>query len=306
MAFMKQLAIIGSTASGKSDLALSLALEHNALILSIDSLSIYQHINIASAKPSQEELGKIPHFGIDRLLPDQSASVIDFIEEYRRIHTEAALKEKNIIIVGGSSFYLKSMIDGLSEIPQFSTETLNKAKTMLQDLPECYQLLANIDPQSMGKIKATDPYRIEKMLLIYLETDLPPSQWFQENPPKPILTDCPVLNLHVEREILRERIGIRTHKMVTSGLIDEVAELERLYGRSPNSMKAIGIIEVLEFLDGKISKEEMISLIATHTAQLAKRQQTFNAHQFVLSASGSADEIYKYAEMFYDSPHPRT
>lgn len=303
MAIMKQLAIIGSTASGKSDMALALALEHNALILSIDSLSIYKHIDIASAKPSKEELGQIPHFGIDRLLPDQSASVIDFIEEYRRIHTEATLKEKNIIIVGGSSFYLKSMIDGLSKIPQFSTETLNKAKAMMQDLPECYHLLMNIDPLSMRKIKATDPYRIEKMLLIYLETHLPPSQWFEENPPKPILTDCPVLNLQVERETLRERIGIRTHKMVTSGLIDEVCELERLYGRSPNSMKAIGIIEVLEYLDGKISKEEMISLITTHTAQLAKRQQTFNAHQFELSASGSTDEIRSFTErLFYSRP----
>ncbi|MGD9655755.1 MAG: tRNA dimethylallyltransferase, partial [Sulfuricurvum sp.] len=77
--------------------------------------------------------------------------------------------------------------------------------------------------------------------------------------------------------------------MIRSGLIDEVASLERLYGRVPNSMKAIGIVETLAYLDGKITKTELQELISTHTAQLAKRQQTFNAHQFSLTASAEAD-----------------
>lgn len=292
---MKQLAIIGSTASGKSDLALSLAQQYNALILSIDSLSIYKEIDIASAKPSKSELSSIEHFGIDRLKPDETASVITFIDEYRAIYTKALLEHKNIIIVGGSSFYLKSMIDGLSTIPEYSPSTLQEAKTMLMDLSECHRLLETIDPLTMQKITPTDAYRIEKMLLIYLESGIAPSEWFHAHPPQPIITECPVLNLQVDRDILRERIALRTEKMVYAGLIDEVAELERVYGRIPNSMKAIGIIEVLEYLDGKITKDEMISLISTHTAQLAKRQQTFNAHQFELSASGSADVLYKAA-----------
>jgi len=292
---MKQIAIIGSTASGKSDLALSLAQQNNALILSIDSLSIYKEINIASAKPSKSELLTVEHFGIDRLKPDETASVITFIDEYRAIREKALNEEKNIIIVGGSSFYLKSMIDGLSKIPDYSPSTIEKAKTMLIDLETCHRLLSDIDPRSMQKIALSDSYRIEKMLLIYLESGIAPSEWFQANPPTPIITECPVFNLQVDRDILRERIALRTEKMVQSGLIDEVAELERIYGRVPNSMKAIGIIEVLEYLDGKVSKEEMSALISTHTAQLAKRQQTFNAHQFELRMSGAADELYETA-----------
>ena len=288
---MKHLAIIGSTASGKSDLALRLAQEHNALILSIDSLSIYRQIDIASAKPSKEELASIEHFGIDRLNPDETATVFTFIDEYRRICDAATQECKNIIIVGGSSFYLKSMIDGLSPIPKYTDETLKRAETMLSDLSHCYRLLSDVDPLSMGKISPNDRYRIEKLLLIHLESSLPPSEWFRLNPPTPIITDCPIVQLHLEREPLRERIRQRTRKMIASGLIDEVAELERLYGRSANSMKAIGIIEVLEFLDGKISKEEMESLIFNHTAQLAKRQQTFNAHQFDLTASARGEEL---------------
>lgn len=294
---MKQIALIGSTASGKSDLALTLALENNALILSIDSLSIYQEIDIASAKPSKTELGLVEHFGIDRLRPDENASVITFIDEYRRLREKALAEEKNIIIVGGSSFYLKSMIDGLSKIPDYSPDTLHQAKNMLFDLERCHAILHTVDPFTMAKIAPSDAYRIEKMLLIYLESGMAPSEWFKANPPAPIITECPVFNLQVDRDVLRERITLRTEKMVRSGLINEVAELERMYGRTPNSMKAIGIIETLEYLDGKLTKPELIEHIATHTAQLAKRQQTFNAHQFVLHNSGSADELYKSAEM---------
>lgn len=293
---MKQLAIIGSTASGKSDLALYLAEKYNALILSIDSLSIYKEIDIASAKPSKEELASIEHFGINRLSPPETANVFTFIDEYRRIHETAINTGKNVIIVGGSSFYLKSMLDGLSKIPEYSSNTLQTLKDMLSDLDACYRLLSKIDLKSMQKIATNDRYRIEKLLLIYLESGIPPSKWFEENPPQRIITKCPVLNLHVDRETLRERILLRTKKMIAMGLIDEVAELERLYGRAPNSMKAIGIIETLEYLDGKIDKHELTALITTHTAQLAKRQQTFNAHQFVLDANGSSEELKTIAE----------
>lgn len=292
---MKQLAIIGSTASGKSDLALTLAQKHNALILSIDSLSIYRQIDIASAKPSAAELSLVPHFGINRLRPDETASVMTFIDEYRAIQTSAEHEKKNIIIVGGSSFYLKSMLEGLSLIPEYSEQTLAQAKSMLQDPSRCHAILSSVDPVLMTKIAPSDRYRIEKMLLIYLETDTAPSQWFESHPPSPIITDCPVLDLQIDRALLRERIGRRTAKMIAEGIIDEVAELERCYGRAPNSMKAIGIIEVLAYLDGKISKQEMETLIFTHTAQLAKRQQTFNTHQFDRYASGSADELSKVA-----------
>jgi tRNA dimethylallyltransferase len=293
---MKQLALIGSTASGKSDLALELALKYNALILSIDSLSIYKDINIASAKPSPDELRLVEHFGIDRLYPYENASVISFIDEYNRIRDKALQDEKNLIIVGGSSFYLKSMIDGLSKIPDYSPDTVTRANSMLTNLSACHTLLSAIDPLYMEKITPNDSYRIEKMLLIYLETNTPPSEWFHAHPPQPIITECPVFELKIERAVLRERIALRTQKMVHMGLIDEVAELERLYGRVPNSMKAIGILETLEFLDGKIAKDELIETITTHTAQLAKRQQTFNANQFTLFGSGNVEEIRANAE----------
>lgn len=296
MSSMKQLAIIGSTASGKSDLALTLAQTYNAVIVSVDSLSIYKEIDIASAKPSREELSSALHFGIDSLAPDQNAGVFTFIDEYRRAVEYASRHQKNVVIVGGSSFYLKSMLEGLSYIPKITDETKRKAEQYLKEIESAHAFLANIDPVTMAKIHATDRYRIEKMLHLYLQTKTPPSEWFSLHPPKPIIELCPVLDLKIERDSLRHRIALRTEKMVSMGLIDEVARLERDYGRIPNSMKAIGIIETLAYLDGKISKAALVEQIATHTAQLAKRQQTFNAHQFTLTASGSADQLNEIAK----------
>lgn len=299
---MKQLAIIGSTASGKSDLALSLAKTYNAAVLSIDSLSIYKEIDIASAKPTRDELSQAPHFGIDCLTPDHNASVFTFIDEYRRAVEYASQHDKNLVIVGGSSFYLKSMIEGLSYVPKITDETRASTDELLKEIESAHAFLADIDPETMAKIHSTDRYRIEKMLHLYLQTSTPPSEWFRLHPPSPIITECPVMELKVEREPLRQRIGLRSEKMLSSGLIDEVAKLERIYGRAVNSMKAIGIIETLEYLDGKITKPALLEQVTTHTSQLAKRQQTFNAHQFTLTASGSADQLKEIAQNVLQQP----
>jgi tRNA dimethylallyltransferase len=288
---MKHLAIIGSTASGKSDLALNLALSHNAIILSIDSLSIYTGIDIASAKPSKSELNLVKHFGIDILRPDETASVFTFIDEYHRACTYAQDHQKNLIIVGGSSFYLKSMIDGLSEIPTISDKVRKEASNYLTNIQEAHRFLAEVDPITMSTITDSDSYRIEKMLHLYLQTKTPPSHWFKNHPPVSIIKECPILNIDIDRTYLQERISLRTQLMLREGLIDEVAMCEQLYGRVPNSMKAIGMIETLDYLDGKCTKEKLIQLISTHTSQLAKRQQTFNSHQFRLTASNSVEKL---------------
>lgn len=293
---MKQLAIIGPTASGKSKLALDLALAHNAVILSIDSLSIYTDINIASAKPTKEELSLVKHFGIDILRPDETASVFTFIHEYHRTRAYAHENHKNLIIVGGSSFYLKSMIDGLSHIPIINDAVREEASAMLKEAQSAHRFLANIDPLMMSTIADSDRYRIEKMLHLYLQTKTPPSQWFEMHPPISIITHCPILNIEIDRADLRDRIALRTQLMIRDGLIDEVAQCEQLYGRSPNSMKAIGMIETLDYLDGKCSKQTLIQLISTHTSQLAKRQKTFNTHQFTLTASQSVKDLYSIGE----------
>ena len=277
---MKQIAIIGPTASGKSEVALKLAEEFNANILSIDSLSVYKDIDIASAKPSKEELLHVKHFGIDEIYPDENFSVSRFFTLYEESKKSSLRDGKNLIIAGGSSFYLKSLLTGLSSIPNISDQTKDEAKKILTDLSSAYRFLYDLDREYMQKIDTKDSYRIEKLLHLYLQTKTIPSKWFAKNPAKPLISEIDIFNIDIKREILRERIIKRTHKMLEMGLIDEISSLEFRYGRAHNSMKAIGIIEVLEYFDGLTCKDDMLENIITHTAQLAKRQQTFNNNQF--------------------------
>lgn len=277
---MKQLAIIGPTASGKSDLAIKIAKKIDAYILSIDSLSIYKEINIVSAKPSQDELKSVRHFGVDVLNPDDYFSVDIFIDIYKEVKELCEKQGKNLVIVGGTTFYLSSLINGLSKIPKITPEISLHVEKKLSNLQECYNFLNELDPVYMKNISPNDRYRIEKALLIYEASKLSPSEWFRQNPPKAIIKGLDIYNIDVSREVLRDRIQKRTSKMLDLGLLDEVCLLEQKYTRLPNSMSSIGIVEVLEFLDGKVSKEKMLENISTHTAQLAKRQQTFNRTQF--------------------------
>jgi len=277
---IKHLAIIGPTASGKSDLAIKIAQKTNSYILSIDSLSIYKEIDIVSAKPSKEELNSVKHFDIDVLDLDKHFSVDIFIDIYKDVISTCQKNSKNLIIVGGTSFYLKSLLQGLSELPPITKELSRHVEIELNDVEACHTLLNSIDPIYMKNIDKNDSYRVEKALLIYRASGLSPSEWFKQHPPKPIIKDLNIFNIDVDRDILRQRISKRTNKMLDAGLIDEVCLLDKKYTRLPHAMGSIGIVEVFEYLDGKVTKEKMLENISIHTGQLAKRQQTFNRTQF--------------------------
>ena len=291
---IRQIAIIGSTASGKTSLAVKVAKHLDAHILSLDSLSIYKEIDIVSAKPTLEEQEGIVHFGIDVIYPDESFDVTTFIKLYHSVYKKCQDEDKALVIVGGTSFYLKMLIDGVSELPLINEETKKETSTLLLDLPKAYHLLQKIDPIYMSTIESKDRYRIEKALNIYLETGMSPSDYFKENPPLPTITSpLPIYQIVWERELLRKRIAARTRLMIDQGLIDEICRLEQTYTRTPNCMKAIGIKETLAYLDGHYNKELMIEKITTNTSRLAKRQKTFNNSQFDNVIKGSVEALEK-------------
>jgi len=276
------IALIGPTASGKSDLAIKLALKYNYEILSLDSLSIYKEVDIASAKPSKEELSLVKHHGIDEIYPNEKFDVMKFIDIYEKN------KHKDLIIVGGTSFYLKAMLIGISPMPQISEEIKKEA------LKYDYNFLKEIDSKWAEKIKSNDTYRLYKAIEIFLATNTPPSQYFAKNLPKPIIDKCDIYEIAVDRNILRERITKRTTKMFEMGLIDEVAYLEAKYrDRTLPALKAIGVKEVLDYFNGVYSKDELKQKIITNTARLAKRQQTFNKTQFE-KKSMELEKLYKF------------
>lgn len=276
----KEVAIIAPTASGKTALSIKLAHKTNSVILSLDSLSVYKEIDIASAKPTKEERDGIVHFGIDKVYPNEKFDVVEFIEEYQQAKKYAQNEGKNLIIVGGTSFYLKSLCEGLSKVPTISEQTKEIVKEELNNITKSYEHLVSIDKNYMSKIDRNDKYRIEKALEIYHETKLTPSDFFEQNKPEPIIKDLQIFQIDTEVALLRKRISQRTKQMIANGIIDEVIYLEKKYTRSPNCMKSIGILEVLDYLDGKIDKAKLEEVISIHTAQLAKRQRTFNKSQF--------------------------
>ncbi len=265
-----------------------------AHILSLDSLSIYKEIDIVSAKPTREERSGIAHFGIDTIYPDEDFNVTTFIKLYRDVYAKCHEEKKNLVIVGGSSFYLKMLLEGVSDVPEISQASKEKTLLLLNDLSQAYSLLHSLDPEYMSAIESNDRYRIEKAWHIYLETERVPSVYFRDNPPLPTITSpLAIYQIEWDREVLRERITLRTKLMVESGLIDEICMLEKKYGRAPNCMNAIGIKETLAYLDGIYGKDEMIEKITTNTARLAKRQRTFNHSQFENVVRGSIGDLEK-------------
>lgn len=294
---MRLIAILGGSGSGKSQLGLELAQKHNCEIFSLDSLSIYQEIDIASAKPTKEELESITHYGINVLSPTEhnNALVFDTLLKDAIASTQAKGKD-TLLIIGGSSFYLKAIIEGLSPLPKLDEKKRQEIEEQINSLANPLEFLLSIEP--ILPFSHQDSYRIRKYLEIYFSTHLAPSLYFKQNPKIPFAYPIEKYALVLDREVLRERIALRTQKMYELGILDEAQRLLQKYGSDIQPFSSIGLKECREYFEGKIgSKEGLISLINTHTAQLAKRQSTFNRTQFgIPKALGPCTSAREYAK----------
>lgn len=184
-----------------------------------------------------------------------------------------------LLVVGGSSFYLKSIIDGLSPLPNLDAKTKEEIQNKILSLKNPLEFLHNIE--SSLPFLPKDQYRIQKYLEIYFSTGLPPSVYFQKNPKIPFAFPIEKYALTLPREALRERIFLRSQKMLDLGIIAETQFLLEKYGEEIQPFSSIGLKECKDYLQGKItSKDDLLSLISIHTSQLAKRQSTFNRTQF--------------------------
>ena len=263
-----ELAIIGTTASGKSDLAIKVAREFNAVILSLDSLCLYKEIDIASAKPNKDELELVSHFGVDLVMPDMDFCVGDFIDEYKKAKLYAQQNNSMLIITGGSGFYLKSMLSGLSP-------KIEPLKIEISD-DEIWDLAVEIDKEFCAKFSKNDKFRLHKWYQIYTQTNEIPTQWLQLNTGEPMIKNLTIYELVWDKFELIERIKTRTKNMLENGLIDEARYLFGRYDSALKPLNSIGLKEAKDYLDGKINLNELNDLITIHTTQLAKRQRTFN------------------------------
>ncbi len=196
-----------------------------------------------------------------------------------------------LLIVGGSSFYLKSILEGLSDTPKISGEEVVKIEREIATLSNPYIFLKSIDPAIAFKIHPNDTYRIHKALEIFYSTHTPPSEYFKANPKKPFEHAISLFALHIEKSALTNNIKQRTKNMLDGGLIEEIKALYTKYPKDSQPFKAIGVKESVLFLEKQLTLKELEETIISNTIKLAKRQNTFNKTQFNNLYVGSVGEI---------------
>lgn len=286
----KILALVAPTASGKSALALRLSRALNAEIFSIDSLSVYREIDIASAKPTHAELSEIKHYGINALSPDEHCSAAVVMELFARALEQC--DKEILLIVGGSGFYLSCLYQGLSPMPPMDRVAIESSAKTIASLPNPYGFLRSIDPKSAESISPHDTYRLHRLLAIYFATGSAPSAYFAAHARSPLIAKPPIYSIAMPREELVSRIEQRTRSMLSHGLIAEARGLLERYGREIQPFGAIGLKECLGYFDGRLDERELCEQIAIHTRQLAKRQATYIRSKFPNAVSAPSEELY--------------
>lgn len=274
----KVIVICGPTASGKTALSIELAKKINGEIISSDSMQIYKNMDIGTAKPSKEEMQGIKHYLLDFVDPDQRYSVAEFKKDAENAIEKILKKGKTPIVVGGTGLYVDSLIYGIEyqDIQldeKYRQELENRAKE--EGLQTLYEEAKKIDPQAIKKISVNDQKRILRILEIYKATGKNKTEQEVESRKNGVKYDYKVFAINMEREILYERINRRVDIMIEQGLIQEVEELLKKYKEFPTAMQGLGYKEVAQYLQGEMTKEEMIEKLKMETRRYAKRQITW-------------------------------
>ena len=275
----KVIVIGGPTASGKTALSIELAKKINGEIISADSMQVYREMNIGTAKVTKEEADGIKHYLIDIVNPNERYTVSDFKKDSERAIEEILKKGKTPIVVGGTGLYIDSLIYGIEyQDMEFDIEYRNmlmdQAETE-EGLKSLYEQATKIDPEAMEKITPNDKKRIVRVLEIYKATGKNKTEQEKISRINGVKYDYKVFIVNMDREKLYNRINLRVDLMIENGLIEEVENIYKKYNEFPTAMQGLGYKEVVEYLEGQITKEEMIEKIKKESRHYAKRQLTW-------------------------------
>lgn len=271
--------VIGPTASGKTKLSISLAKEFNGEIISADSMQIYKHMDIGTAKPTLEERNGIRHYLMDEVLPSSDFSVAEF-KNLAYDYIEQILKKGKVpIVVGGTGLYINSLIHNI-EFSKTNSDFAYRKK--LQDEANhkgnehLHNKLKSVDPKTAEKLHINDTKRIIRALEVFHLTGNTIFYYnelsMKESPKYNFIT----IGLKVDRQVLYERINARVEKMIDEGLLKEVEKLVCLgYDKYCVPMQGIGYKEILSLLNGQITFEDAVAIIKQSTRRYAKRQNTW-------------------------------
>ena len=274
----KVIVICGPTASGKTALSIELAKQIDGEIISADSMQIYKDMDIGTAKPSKEEMQGVKHYLLDYVSPEERYSVAQYKQDAKKAIKEILEKGKIPIIVGGTGLYIDSLIYEIEYTDIKIDEEYRKELEQIAEregLEKLYEMAKKIDIEAMEKISPNDKKRIMRVLEIYKSTGKTKTQQEIESRKKPVEYDYKVFAVDWDREILYQRINRRVDIMIEQGLIQEVKNILKKYNKFPTAMQGLGYKEVVDYLNGTYTKEEMIEKIKMETRRYAKRQLTW-------------------------------
>lgn len=273
------LAVVGATASGKTALGIMLAQSYGGEVVSADSMQIYKGLDIATAKPTQEEMQGIPHHLISILSPETPCSVADYVEYARKAIAQIHAKGKLPIVVGGTGLYVDSLLDNIQfpDIPssealrqQLSEEAAQKGNAVL------LERLRQWDPETAARLHANNLRRIIRALEVYQLTGTPLSEYARQSRAVPSPWSITRIGIgFADRQLLYKRIGLRVDQMIEQGLVEEVREEYESGRRRATAAAAIGYKELLPWLEEKASFDTCIAILKQETCRYAKRQGTW-------------------------------
>jgi tRNA dimethylallyltransferase len=270
--------ILGPTASGKTELAVRLAERLGGEIVNADSMQVYRGMDIGTAKPSAELRQRIPHHLIDIVDPDVNFSASDFRREAARAIADIHRRGKRAFVVGGTGLYIKALLKGLVDSPSGAESIRNELQETARRLGsgELLRRLAEVDPETAGRLHANDQVRIIRALEVYLQTGLPISRYRSEHDFTGDYYDYLKIGIAVERGELYRRIEERVERMLAEGFLAEVRGLlERGFTAGLKPFRAIGYKELCAYLAGAYPLDEAVRLIKRDSRRYAKRQLTW-------------------------------
>lgn len=299
------LVIINSpTATGKTQLAVNLALELGGEIITADSMQVYRYLDIGTAKPTMEERKGIKHHLIDVVNPDENFNAALFAEKARTIISELAGKGIPVFVVGGTGLYIRALLKGIIDTPDVDINIRNHYRWLRdrQGKKYLYDLLLQKDAAAAAQISSNDSVRVIRALEVLEQT----GESITVKQRKHSFKDAPYttykIGIQIERRELKQRIEMRTAKMIASGLPDEVKGiLDMGYREDLKPLQSLGYKQVIGFLHKKYNWQNCIDLIKRDTWQYARRQMTwFSADKEIEWFSpASFEKIKKKVEIFW-------
>lgn len=275
--------ITGPTASGKSALALDWARRSGGVVVNADSMQVYDTLRSLTARPSEEDMAGFEHLLYGHVPAQQTYStgawLRDMADQLVRLRAEGRVP----VIVGGTGLYFKALTEGLAEMPSVPDTIRAAVRERLEQLgaPALHAELQDIDPDTARRLNPMDGQRIARALEIHTATGIPLSRYQAESPPPLVRADrARKIVVLPDRANLAKRINTRFHAMLAGAAIAEVEALRALNlpGTAP-VMRAIGVPEITAYLDGRMTRAEVLERGAAATRQYAKRQMTWFRNQ---------------------------